>query len=116
LKRILGIGVIAAVLYVIWRALDERSSENALSWRVQPFPSPPMPVSAEPETQSERAPEPAWVAPIGNGCPATHPVKAKLASGIFHLPGGQMYERTIPDRCYVDASAAEADGLRASRR
>ena len=26
------------------------------------------------------------------------------------------YERTKPDRCYVDAAAAEADGLRASKR
>jgi hypothetical protein len=27
-----------------------------------------------------------------------------------------MYERTIPDRCYATAEAAEADGLRASKR
>jgi hypothetical protein len=49
-------------------------------------------------------------------CPATHPVKAKLASGIFHVPGGGNYERTKPDRCYVSAEAAEADGLRAAKR
>jgi hypothetical protein len=49
-------------------------------------------------------------------CPPTHPVKAKLASGIFHVPGGGNYERTKPDRCYVDAAAAEADGLRAAKR
>jgi hypothetical protein len=46
----------------------------------------------------------------------SHPVKAKLSSGIYHLPGGQNYERTKPDRCYVDAAAAEADGLRAAKR
>ena len=27
-------------------------------------------------------------------CPVTHPVKAKLASGIYHVPGGGNYERT----------------------
>ena len=44
-------------------------------------------------------------------CPTSHPVKAKMASKIFHLPGMANYERTNPDRCYVDAAQAEADGL-----
>jgi hypothetical protein len=26
------------------------------------------------------------------------------------------YERTTPDRCYLDADAAEADGLRKAKR
>jgi hypothetical protein len=43
-------------------------------------------------------------------------VKAKLASGIFHVVGGANYERTQADRCYVSAEAAEADGLRPSKR
>ena len=58
----------------------------------------------------------AWVASVDGACPATHPVKAKLASKIFHLPGMANYERTIPDRCYVDAASAEADGLRVAKR
>lgn len=57
-----------------------------------------------------------WVAPEGVDCPASHPVKAKLSSRIFHLPGMFAYKRTHPDRCYVDAAAAEADGLRAAKR
>jgi hypothetical protein len=58
-----------------------------------------------------------FIDPAADGsCPTTHPVKAKLASGIYHLPGGGNYERTKPDRCYVDAEAAEADGLRAAKR
>ena len=48
-------------------------------------------------------------------CPASHPVKAKLASGIYHEPGGGNYERTKADRCYLDRTAAEADGLRAAK-
>ncbi|HLG00079.1 MAG TPA: hypothetical protein VI916_06385 [Acidimicrobiia bacterium] len=57
-----------------------------------------------------------WVEPNGDGsCPPTHPVKAKLESGIFHVPGGQFYDRTKADRCYRDAAAAEADGLRPSK-
>jgi hypothetical protein len=43
-------------------------------------------------------------------------VKAKLASKIFHLPGMANYERTNPDRCYLDPGAAEADGLRPAKR
>ena len=57
-----------------------------------------------------------WLAPVDGECPPTHPVKAKMSSGIYHLPGGAMYGRTHPDRCYIDAPAAEADGLRPAKR
>ena len=46
---------------------------------------------------------------------ASSPVKAKVASGIFHVEGGRNYARTRPDRCYASAEAAEADGLRRSK-
>ena len=59
----------------------------------------------------------AWVAPSDDGAaPASHPVKVKVASGIYHVPGGIAYDRTVADRCYVDAAAAEADGFRPSKR
>ena len=61
-------------------------------------------------------PAAAWVDPDGGVCPVTHPVKAKLASKIFHLPGMLNYKRTRPDRCYRDAGAAESDGLRPAKR
>ena len=38
-----------------------------------------------------------------------------MASGIFHVPGGGSYDRTNPDRCYVDPASAESDGLRAAK-
>ncbi len=57
-----------------------------------------------------------WVESQGGVCPTSHPVKAKLSSKIFHLPGMLNYERTNPDRCYRDPSAAEADGLRPAKR
>ena len=38
--------------------------------------------------------ETGWVEPDDGACPASHPVKAKLASGIFHVPGGANYDRT----------------------
>jgi micrococcal nuclease len=59
----------------------------------------------------------AWVVPEPGGlCPTTHPVKAKLSSKLFHLPGMFAYTRTNPDRCYRDEAAAEADGLRKAKR
>lgn len=57
-----------------------------------------------------------WVEPVGGTCPSTHPVKAKMASRIFHLPGMAAYDRTSADRCYSDAAAAESDGLRPAKR
>jgi len=122
-KRILGAGVIAGAAYAAWRALDQRARTGTLEWTPQPFPSPPFavprapePAAPEPAAPSGTGPDSPRVAPEGDHCPASHPVKAKLASGIFHSPGGQMYDRTVPDRCYRDAAAAEADGLRASKR
>jgi hypothetical protein len=59
---------------------------------------------------------PAWVAPDGGACPTTHPVKAKLRSGVYRLPGASGYERARPDRCYRDEQAAVDDGLAPARR
>jgi hypothetical protein len=56
------------------------------------------------------------VDPIDGTCPATHPIKAKAASGIYHMPGMANYQRTRPDRCYAEESAAEADGFTKSKR
>jgi hypothetical protein len=61
--------------------------------------------------------DPAWVLPEADGsCPIGFAVKAKLASGIFHVPGATNYDRTRPDRCYSSAAAAELDGLRPPKR
>jgi hypothetical protein len=106
LRGLLGLGLLAGVAYAVWRKLPSRE-EAAPAWEPQPFPFPPQPVPT--------ATVP-WVEPTESGaCPANHPVKAKLSSGIFHLPGGANYTRTQPDRCYLSAEAAAADGLRASK-
>jgi hypothetical protein len=59
---------------------------------------------------------PPWVEAVDGEAPASHPVKGKLSSGIYHEPGMANYARTRPDRCYVDAAAAEADGLVRAKR
>ncbi len=58
----------------------------------------------------------AWVDPTEAQCPVTHPVKGNASSGIYHVPGSRFYDMTIPERCYRDAAAAEADGMRAPKR
>ena len=64
------------------------------------------------------APEPAvrWVEPTDGVCPSSPPVKAKLSSGLFHLPGMAAYKRTRADRCYPDAESAAEDGLTRAKR
>jgi hypothetical protein len=117
-KRLFRTGILAGLAYAGWRWYTAQSppAKNGISWESAPFPFPPVPRPSvpKPPVSTVRA---AFIDPGADGsCPTTHPVKAKLASGIYHLPGGGNYERTKPDRCYVDAAAAEADGLRAVKR
>ena len=107
-RHLLRVGIIAGVGYALFRAFSSRPASTTTPWEAQPFPFPPQPAI---DTASP------WVeAAEGGACPAHHPVKAKLSSGIFHLPGGANYTRTHADRCYRSADAAEADGLRPSKR
>ena len=75
------------------------------------------PVVTAPEPDGVPVADRSFVEPGDDGeCPAGFPIKAKMSSKIFHSPGQLNYDRTRPDRCYVDAAAAEADGLRAAKR
>jgi hypothetical protein len=81
-------------------------------------PAPSAPVTDAGSTGPYPLTDPAhaWVDPVDGACPPGFPVKVKLRSGIYHLPGMAAYERTVPDRCYPTAETAAADGLRAARR
>ena len=131
-KRLIRAGILGGLAYSAWRAWRRRvpaPTRDDISWDNAPFPFPPIPrpsiprppvalasVVATSPPAAEAAIEPFSDPGADGSCPATHPVKAKLASGIYHLPGSGNYERTKPDRCYVDGAAAEADGLRAAKR
>jgi hypothetical protein len=119
LKRIFGLGIVAAAGYALWRAYERRRVDAGVAWDPQPFPYPPQPrpePRPEPATATPAGNRVPWIEPDDGACPATHPVKAKLASGIFHVPGGANYDRTNADRCYLSVEAAENDGLRRSLR
>ena len=118
-RTLLLLTVVAAVVAVL-RSRFRRpplDDEGAPSWP----PLADVAVAPGPEHSPVRAPDaaqtpPAWVDPEDGACPVSHPVKAKVQSGIFHAPGSAFYDRTRPDRCYRDVAAAEADGLRPPRR
>ncbi|RYP84218.1 hypothetical protein EKO23_16285 [Nocardioides guangzhouensis] len=55
--------------------------------------------------------------PDGGTCDAQHPVKGNVSqtgNKIYHAPGWQYYDRTVPEECFVDRDAAEDAGYRAS--
>ncbi len=117
------VGGLAVVVAVWFRQRNDTAEEldpGPAEWpplRPAPAASDESPVIAEPSDGSA-APAPAgdWVDPDPEGdCPLSHPVKAKLRSGIYHVPGGASYERTNADRCYPTPESAETDGYRASK-
>jgi hypothetical protein len=97
---VLGAAVAAAVA---WRRGRGSVPSAPPEW-------PPLPVAPPAAAAS------AWVsAARGEAMPDGYPVKVKTASGIYHVPGGRFYDRTMPDRWYATAHAAEADGYRRSK-
>jgi hypothetical protein len=70
--------------------------------------STPAPASAAPSAQR-------WVPPVNGACPEGYPLKANDNSGIFHVPGGRFYARTVAERCYANADDAIADGYRPAK-
>ena len=123
LFAILGAAVAAAVRALRGRPAVTAPADAGPTWPPldTAAPSPPEPANvatvatapAVTEAMSERR---SWVEPVDGTCPSGYPVKANNSSRIYHVPGGQFYERTVPERCYTDAHAAEADGYRAARR
>jgi hypothetical protein len=76
------------------------------------------PAQQSPQSEAGRPgvpPQSAWQ------CPLTHPIKGNFtpSSGercIYHVPGGEFYSRTKPERCYVTGDEAVRDGCRRSKR
>ena len=76
----------------------------------------PLTAAAPPSDVASSTATPAWVEPVEGQCPISHPVKGNASSNIYHVPGSRFYDMTTPERCYLDAAAAEADGMRAPKR
>ena len=72
----------------------------------------------EPRTQKDRPgtpPKDVW------NCPVSHPIKGNFTTStgercIYHVRGGEFYDRTKPERCYVTEIEAGQDDCRKSKR
>jgi hypothetical protein len=125
LGRLLRKAAIATVIVGVVRALmGKKRSEvtGEASWPPlvdddKPAAAPTKVVDSEPKpVVAEAHSDGGWVAPVDGTCPASHPIKGNAQSKIFHVPEGASYDRTVAERCYASAEAAEADGFRAAKR
>ena len=83
----------------------------------------PRPVSQQQKKSEAATSSPTkGVAPVSAWeCPGTHPIKGNFTTSsgercIYHVPGGQFYNKTKPERCYASRDEANVDGCRASKR
>jgi len=124
IRRLLVFALLGAAAAAAVRALRGRPAltappDTGPTWPPLDTGATTRPAGAEPTGAAATAAvaaTPAWVEPVDGACPDGYPVKANTSSHIYHVPGGQFYERTVPERCYTDPQAAEADGYRAARR
>jgi acetyl esterase/lipase len=112
----------AAAIVIVRRSRQDQSPASAAGPQWPTFDTAPngagsvvQPVVATPQASAAQPVAARWVAPVDGACPDGYPVKANDDSGIFHVPGGRFYERTVPERCYARADDAVADGYRAAK-
>ena len=117
LVRVLKIGVVAAVVFAVFRALRGSPPPpvtGQAKW--QPLAGTPPAEPRSGPVQFTATDKQTWVPPVDGNCPSSHPIKGNADSGIFHVPGGTSYERTTPERCYASEADAETDGFRRAKR
>ncbi|MEO8264199.1 MAG: hypothetical protein ABI706_01685 [Ilumatobacteraceae bacterium] len=123
MRRLFWLGVLAAGgcgAYRVWR---QRQAAPAAPATWPPLETEPRATSHQTGKIADSAgtdPTPAepaarWKAPVNGGCPDGYLVKANDNSGIFHVPGGRFYARTVAERCYANVDDAVADGYRPAK-
>lgn len=121
--RLAVVAALGAAALAAWRRFGARPAQlENLPEPQWPRFTPDAPAASAPSEQTEVAElasatevTPRWRPPVGGACPPGYPIKANAGSGIFHVPGGRFYERTIPERCYADPAEAQADGYRRAK-
>ena len=113
LRRLVWLGVLGGAAFAAYRMLSQRQAQSASTPEWPPLSPEPRPATAEKRTAA--APATRWVLPVDGKCPDGFPVKANDNSGIFHVPGGRFYDRTVAERCYANADDAIADGYRPAK-
>jgi hypothetical protein len=113
LRRLVWLGLLAGAAFAAYRKLSLRQAQvvSAPEWP----PLSPEPQRAPAQPSQAAAPAARWVPPVDGKCPDGYPLKANDNSGIFHVPGGRFYDRTVAERCYANADDAIADGYRPAK-
>lgn len=78
-------------------------------------PGPDIPPPSNDPDPPVVAPTPPDNSPPSGSCPPDRPIKGNQ-SGIYHVPGGEYYDRTNPEECFGNEADAQAAGYRASKR
>lgn len=118
LRRVLILLAVAALVGIV--AVRRRAAARSATGPppAEPIWPPFEPVGPEramPFVAPMEPPGPVWRQPVDGSCPEGFPIKANDNSGIYHVPGGRFYERTVPERCYPTPESAEADGYRRAK-
>ncbi len=118
MRRLFWLGVLAGGGFYAYRAWRQRQAAPDASAAWPPLETKPKATDvARPTDAASPIAEPSanWKAPVNGDCPDGYPVKANDNSGIFHVPGGRFYARTVAERCYANAEDAIADGYRPAK-
>jgi hypothetical protein len=113
LRRLVWLGVLAGAAFAAYRMLSQRQAQSVSAPEWPPLSPEPRPPTAE--KRNAAAPAARWLPPVDGKCPDGFPLKANDNSGIFHVPGGRFYDRTVAERCYANADDAIADGYRPAK-
>ena len=120
LRRMFWLSVLGGVgyaAYTTWQRRREPVAAGPATW--PPLDTEPAPVDVptpEPVVAAVATPTSStWTEPLDGTCPVDFPIKGNANSGIYHVPGGRFYDRTVPERCYASEDAAQADGYRRAK-
>lgn len=121
LRRLVWLGVLAGGGFAGYRMWNQRQAQSVPTPQWPPLSPEPRPAAAPAKQtvsafeSAQEAPATRWVSPVDGECPDGYPLKANDNSGIFHVPGGRFYARTVAERCYASAEDAIADGYRPAK-
>ncbi len=103
-----GLGVLCGALATRRPRVALAPSPAADTGVVGELSSPPSPSPDRPQPDSVPGD---GTATVRDG----YPIKGNGRSGIYHVPGGFAYDRTVASICFRSVEAAQAAGFRASK-
>ncbi len=125
MRRLFWLAVLGGAGFAGWSALQQRRRQAVDAGAPPPMSFAAATVSDIPMAFTELADDehdvgdapgaPTWMTPVDGACPDGDPIKVNVNSGIYHMPGGRSYDRTIPHRCYAQTADADADGYRRAK-